>query len=450
MPETALISADAIRILVVDDEPVIRRTLGLCLEGEGYGVKTVGSIREALDQAALQYHDVAFVDLRLGLESGLDLVPALLRINPGMRIIMITAHASIENAVEAMRQGAFDYLPKPFGPVEAVLMAKKAVQARYAEAPPKPNSEPDLTLDSASPALQRVFEQARIAAASDATLLIRGETGTGKGVLARAIHAWSPRKDGPFAVVSCPAIPLELLESELFGHVQGAFTGAHREQIGRVAQARGGTLFLDEVGDLPLALQTKMLRFIQDHEYERVGDPVTRKADVRVLTATHVDLKQAVAEGRFREDLYYRLNVIEVVLPPLRERREDVPSLAQRILEKFSQEYQRPVGGFSAEAKVFLEGYPWPGNLRELSNAIERAVILSTGKEVGWESLPADLRPHQDGLWIGAPISLKTLEETHIRRIVATGKSMEECARILGIDVVTLWRKRKKYGLLFD
>jgi NtrC-family two-component system response regulator AlgB len=448
MPEPALISAEPTRILVVDDEPVIRRTLSLCLEGEGYGVKAVASSKEALDQVALQYYEAAFVDLRLGLESGLDLVPALLRANPGIRIVMITAHASIENAVEAMKQGVFDYLPKPFGPVEAALMAKKAVQARYAEGkPPKSPGTQDFDLESKSPVLQKALAHARIAAASDATVLIRGETGSGKGVLARAIHAWSPRQNGPFAVVSCPAIPAELLESELFGHVQGAFTGAHREQVGRVAQARGGTLFLDEIGDLPMALQTKMLRFIQDHEYERVGDPVTRKADVRVLAATHVDLKAAVAEGRFREDLYYRLNVIEVFLPALRERREDVPFLAQRMLERFAQEYQKPVTRFSPEAMAFLDTYPWPGNLRELSNAVERAVILCSGDQAGWENLPVELQPKSSEPWIGAPISLETLEETHIRRMVATVKPLEECARILGIDVATLWRKRRKYGI---
>ena len=295
--------------------------------------------------------------------------------------------------------------------------------------------------------MHAVFDLARKAACSDATILIRGETGTGKGVLARAIHRWSARRAGRFSVVSCPSIPTELLESELFGHRQGSFTGAHREHDGRVAQAAGGTLLLDEIGDLPLALQPKLLRFIQDHEYERLGESITRMADVRVVTATHLDLKAGVNAGRFREDLYYRLNVVEIVLPPLRDRREDILRLAQGMLTQIAAINRQPVLRFSAKAQRRLKAYPWPGNLRELSNAVEKAVIFSSGPEAEWAhpSLGLATRALEPGL--GDDISLEKLEEIHIRRLLAIHRSAELTAEILGIDVSTLWRKRKRYKI---
>ena len=440
-------------ILVVDDEATIRRTMTLCLQAEGYRLQEAASAREALAEADRQYFDAAFVDIRLGTQSGMDLIPGLLERNPGIRIVMITAYATVQSAVEAVKLGAFDYLPKPFDPPEVALMAKRAVQARRerARAAELARSEKGMDLESAAPAVQKALALARQAAASDATILIRGETGTGKGVLARAIHAWSGRRERPFGVVSCPAIPTELLESELFGHAQGSFTGAHREQVGRVAQAAGGTLFLDEIGDLPMQLQPKILRFIQDHEYERLGEAATRKADVRVLAATHIDLKSAVAAGRFREDLYYRLNVIEIDLPPLRERREDILPLARRMLANFAAENKRDITGFTEESQAALAAHDWPGNLRELSNAMERAAILTQGSLVSWErpgtGAPGTGQAQPDP---GADLTLDALEERHIRRVLAAAKPLEESARILGIDVATLWRKRKKYGLLSE
>jgi NtrC-family two-component system response regulator AlgB len=449
MVDPALLNAPPANVLVVDDEVSIRRTLALCLESEGYNVFSAGSVKEALDEAARQYIDLAFVDLRLGGHSGLDLIPELLAANPGARVILITAYGGIETAVQAIKRGAFDYLPKPFEPDQVLLMAKRALHTRLEELRMDELDRHGLKADliSRAPAVQKAMALARQAAASDATILIRGETGTGKGVLARAIHAWSARSNGPFAVVSCPSIPTELLESELFGHLQGSFTGAHREQVGRVAQAAGGTLFLDEIGDLPLPLQPKILRFIQDHEYERLGDSLTRKADVRVVAATHIDLKAGVLEGRFREDLYYRLNVIEILLPPLRERRDDILPLAQKMLERFALENNRPVVRFNAEAEDFMLAYGWPGNLRELSNAVEKAVIFSNGPEASWVHQASDLRPRTEEQRIGDAISLEKLEESHIRRILSVHKSLETSASILGIDVSTLWRKRKKYGI---
>jgi NtrC-family two-component system response regulator AlgB len=266
-------------------------------------------------------------------------------------------------------------------------------------------------------------------------------------VLAKSIHAWSPRAHKPLGIVSCPALSPELLESELFGHVKGAFTGAVRDNPGRIAACEGGTLLLDEIGDLPLSLQPKLLRFIQDHEFERVGDPHTRKADVRILAATNADLEQAVREGRFREDLYYRLNVIPVDLPPLRERPEDVELLAQTMLGFFAAQNHKTFRGFSEGAMSALRGYAWPGNIRELRNVVERAAILCPGEAVGVEHLPQSISPRPPAVQIGDRVPLAQIEETHIRRVLAETKSLQDAAEVLGIDQATLWRKRKQYGI---
>jgi len=282
---------------------------------------------------------------------------------------------------------------------------------------------------------------------SDATILLRGESGTGKTVLGRAIHSWSHRAGKPIGIVSCPSFSSELLESELFGHIKGAFTGAVRDNPGRIAACEGGTLLLDEIGDLPLTLQPKLLRFLQDKEYERVGDYTTRKANVRIITATNVDIEKAVKDGRFREDLFYRLNVIQIEIPPLRERPDDIPGLAERLLAFYGRNNHRSFTGFTEEALQALRDHYWPGNVRELSNVIERAAILCQADRVGLECLPANLLPSDSSSNIGDPITLEKIEEQHIRRILATTKSLQEAADILGIDQATLWRRRKKYGI---
>ena len=335
------------------------------------------------------------MDLRLGTDSGLDLIPRMIAESPWIKIVVITAHAAVETAVEAMKLGATDYLPKPFTPAQVRLVVERAATLRRLEQRVAGlqgalgEQDSSIQLTTASPVMRAAVELARQVAASDATILLRGESGTGKGMLARAIHGWSDRAAKPMATISCPALSAQLLESELFGHVKGAFTGAVRDNPGRIAGSEGGTLFLDEIGDLPLELQPKLLRFVQDREYERVGDSVTRRADVRVITATNVDLEIAVREGRFREDLLYRINVIQIDLPPLRERPEDIMPLAETLLRFFSR--RRPILGFTDDAATALKTYGWPGNVRELRNAIERSVILCRGDQIGVEQLPGGL-----------------------------------------------------------
>ncbi len=441
-----------LHVLVVDDEATIRRTMSVFLETFGYRASAVGTFQEAVAAANRQSYDVAFVDLRLGASDGMDLIPALLSSSPWLKVIVMTAYASIDTAVEAMRRGASDYIPKPFTPDQARLALEKAAQVRLLEQrldglqEDLRRSNPEVNLSTRAPAMQRMLDMARQVAESDVTVLVRGESGTGKGIIARAIHGWSPRADKPFGVVSCPSIPADLLESELFGHVKGAFTGAVRDNPGRVAACQGGTLFLDEVGDLPPALQPKLLRFIQDRDYERVGDHRTRTADVRIVAATNISLEHAVKEGTFREDLFYRLNVVQLDLPPLRERREDIVPLAEHLLAFFGRARNRRFDGFAGDAKEALRLHDWPGNLRELRNAVERATIFAAPGLIGPDHLPESLTPrHHPPAPTG--LTLQEIEEWHIRRVLASSKTLQEAAATLGIDQATLWRKRKLYTL---
>jgi len=442
-----------LHILVVDDEANIRKTLSLCLEAEGQRVTAVSSFQDALAEASRKSYEVAFVDLRLGTDDGLDLIPALLATTPWLKIIVITVYASIDTAVEAMRRGATDYIPKPFTPAQIKLALRKVFEMRSLEQRVATLQEalgrvhPEIDFASTSPVMQKAVNLARQVASSEATILLRGESGTGKTVLARAIHSWSPRASKPISIISCPSFSSELLESELFGYIKGAFTGAVQDNPGRIAACEGGTLFLDEISDLPLSLQPKLLRFLQDKEYERVGDSLTRKADVRIIAATNINLEKAVQEGRFREDLFYRLNVIQIEIPPLRERPDDVLTLAEGLLAFFGRVNHRSYIGFTKEALEALVRCHWPGNVRELSNVIERAAILCRSNQVGLECFPANLMTGDSSPKIGDPVTIEKIEEQHIRRVLANTKSLQEAADILGIDQATLWRRRKKYGI---
>jgi two-component system, NtrC family, response regulator AlgB len=445
-------SPQSLNILVVDDEINIRKTLAISLELDGHHVTAVSNARDAVAEAGKKSHDLAFVDLRLGLDDGLNLIPELLAQSPWMRIVIITAHGSIDSAVETMKRGASDYLTKPFTPGQVKLVVERVARLRTLELQVadleeivgQSKGEPILKTDN--PAMQRAISLARQVAASETTVLIRGESGTGKGVIARAIHVWSNRAERPMSTISCPTLSPQLLESELFGHARGAFTGAIRDNIGRIAACDGGILFLDEIGDLPLELQPKLLRFLQDREYERVGESRTRRADVRVIAATHVDLESAVRAGKFREDLLYRIKVIQLDLPPLRDRLEDLPMLAERFLSETRG--GKPIASFTPEAIEALKQYRWPGNLRELHNVIERAVFLCQNHLIGVGHLPTEFSgtaPTSEE--VGDAISLDKLEEMHIRRVLAKSKSLEEAAKVLGIDLATLYRRRRKYGI---
>jgi two-component system, NtrC family, response regulator AlgB len=442
-------------VLLIDDEQALRKSLRLALETMHHQVSETENSAQARDLLGQTLFDVAFLDVRLGNESGLDVLPSLLRLAPGLAVVVITAYATIDTAVEAMRRGAADYLPKPFTPGQIRVVLDRVDRVRRLQSHVVELEEqirsvvPEADLRTRDTVMRQALDLAFKAAATDASILLRGESGTGKGVLARAIHARSPRAAAPFITVHCPSLSAELLESELFGHVRGAFTGAVRDTDGKVAAAEGGTLFLDEIGDLPLVLQPKLLRLLQEKRYERVGDVRTRACDVRIVSATSRKLEAAAAAGTFREDLLYRLNVIEVEMPPLRQRRDDILPVAEHLLRFFGDAARNGVRGFTKEAQLALLRHPWPGNVRELRNAIERGVILATAPEIGLAELPAQIGASAPGTGaeVGAAVSLEQLEAEHIRRILASAPSMEQAAAILGIDPSTLYRKRRRYGL---
>ncbi len=443
------------RVLVVDDEKNIRTTLSVCLESMGSTVVAVAGASAAIDALAREHFDIAFVDLRLGGDSGLELIPRLLEASPALAIVVMTAYATYDTAVEAVRRGASDYIPKPFTPAQIRHIVERVEERRALAARVQHLEEtlagvaPDVELAVSAPRMQAVIETLSRAAASDAAVLLRGENGTGKGVAARLLHARSGRHGRPLVTVNCPTLSEELLASELFGHVRGSFTGAIKDQEGRVESAEGGTLFLDEIGEVPLALQAKLLRFLQDHEFERLGDNRTRRADVRVVAATNRDLEADVKAGRFREDLFFRLSVIEVRLPPLRERREDILPLARRFLDFFAAQLRRPAPELSPAAAQLLLEYAWPGNVRELRNAIERAVILWPAQVIEPGAFPERMAPATAGAppgpRLGGDFTLEDVEREHVLRVIARTATLDEAAAILGIDASTLWRKRKKY-----
>ena len=440
-------------MLVIDDEKNIRATLSLCLEQMGCAVTAVSTPEAALSALGQQPCDLAFLDLRLGDSNGLDLIPKLLAVDAGLQVIVITAYATIDTAVDAIKRGAADYLPKPFTPqqirhVVDQSMKQRDLRTRVSDLEGRlQEAMPAIDLETDSVKIRSILEVASKAAASDVPVLLRGESGTGKSVLARMIHSMSSRNSHSFVVVNCPTLSEELLASELFGHAKGSFTGAVRDQAGRVESAEGGTLFLDEIGEITPSLQAKLLRFLEDKEFERVGENKTRRADVRTVAATNRDLEDHVRKGLFREDLLYRLNVIDLQMPPLRERPEDILRLARRFLLFFAKAARRHAPELSKASENALVAYAWPGNIRELRNAIERAVILWPAQIIEPEAFPAQIASHalSRSPELGSNFSLEEIEREHIRRVVAKTPTLEDAAAILKIDASTLWRKRKKY-----
>ncbi len=439
-------------VLIVDDEKNIRSHLATYVRGLGHRAETADGAATALDVLERLEPDVVFSDVRMAGMDGVELLREIRRRRPEAVVVLMTAYATVRGAVEAMREGAYDYLVKPFDLDEVGLLLERVLEVRTLR---RENRElrravdaPAL-LDSSNPAMRRVLHTARQAAGSDATILLTGESGTGKNVLAAAIHGWSPRGAGPFVVVSCTTLSEHLLESELFGHVKGAFTGAWKDHPGRLETARGGTVFLDEVGELPTDLQGKLLRFLEEHRFERVGDTGTREVDVRIVSATNRNLAAQVQAGRFRQDLFYRLDVIGLALPPLRERPEDVPTLIDHLLTTLCARHRRPAMRLDPDARTALLVYPWPGNVRELLNALERALVLSTGDTLRRDDLPDHLLAPAPAVPEAAAgsLSLEELERRQVQAVLAQSATLEEAAARLGINPTTLWRKRRRWGL---
>lgn len=453
MPEPS--AAPTGRILAIDDDRDLLENFRLCLESSGYRVHAAPSLQEGMKLAATQPFHVCLLDRSIGADSGMDALPRLRELAPHMRVIMVTGHSRVDDAVRAISEGAADYLVKPCSPEQLrVAVARQMDTMRMLDRLERLERDlPDerASASSKSPAMERVLQLAQQVARTDANVLLLGESGTGKGVLANALHDWSARADAPLATINCPSLSAELLESELFGHAKGSFTGATQSTQGRVSNADGGTLFLDEVGDFPLPLQPKLLRFIQDKEYERVGDPTTRRADVRIVSATNRDLESMVREGTFRLDLLYRLNVISLMLPPLRERLEDLEDLALGFVGRYARNYHLHAARIAPSALARMRAYPWPGNVRELQNVIERAVILCAGEEIGIEHLSlgavAAANDPAPPAAAGAAITLDELERRHIEAVLSSSDTLDAAARTLGIDSSTLYRKRKAYGL---
>jgi NtrC-family two-component system response regulator AlgB len=447
--------------LVIDDDAGIRQSIRLCLEVSGarvLGVATAEAALEALDRGRF---DVVFLDLWLGSDSGLAVLPEIVRRQPGVGVIVVTAYASIESAVEAVRAGAADYLPKPFSPDQVRLAAERVLSTRrlkreVAELQSQVQvTEGEITLETRSEQFSTFMQTAARVAAADCVVLLQGESGTGKNILARWLRANSPRKEQPFVTVHCPLLSGDLMTSALFGYRKGAFTGATADTPGKVEEAEHGTLFLDEVAELTPDAQSRLLRFLNDRTYERLGDTKERQADVRLIAATNRALEDAIREGRFRDDLYFRLNVVTLYLPPLRERPEDVLPLAYHYLRVFGTRQGRRSLSFSPTCEQAIGSYPWPGNLRELRNAIERAVILAPRDtvEAADLGLPAEVSALSPGggtggtPLLGGDYALEEIEREHIARVLARVASTEASARLLGIDPTTLQRKRKRYGL---
>jgi NtrC-family two-component system response regulator AlgB len=435
-------------VLVVDDEPNILKTLKIGLETIGLKVEGFLNPADALDSLEDGKYNIAFIDLMMQPIDGMQLLKEIRAKSPVTTCVIITAHGSIDSAVEAIKGGAFDFLQKPFDLKELQLFAEKVLEHHKLQNEVNDlrlqlaAAQPESNIITRNPLMRHQVEFAKQVADSLLTVLIEGESGTGKELVAQYIHSQSNRSNKPFIKINSAALPENLLESELFGHVKGSFTGAFKDREGRFDAANGGTIFLDEIADIPPTSQAKLLRFIQYREFERIGENITRKVDVRVIAATNRKLSESLRDGSFREDLYYRLNAIRISLPPLRERAEDILLLIHHFLKKFSPEVSVEI---SQEALKLLTTYSWPGNIRELENVMERAVLLAKQKIIEVSHLPTELQnPEQTKAGL---LSLEDVERQHISRVLKVVKDLDEASKVLEIDPATLWRKRKKYGI---
>ncbi len=443
------------RVLVIDDEPSVRKTLTLVLQSAGYEVAVASDGEAGVELARRSPPGLVITDVQLGGIDGLAVTRALTQEVPSTPIIVMTGHASVENAVAAMQAGAVDYLIKPVSPSQVRHAVEKALAStqmlsELAESRRMAGRRTHIRFESQNPAMRAILSQVEHVASTAATLLILGETGTGKSVLARHIHEISGRCHLPFVTVQCAVISPSLIESELFGHKKGAFTGAQQAHAGLIETAGAGTLFLDEIGDLAPELQGKLLRLLEEREYVRVGDTVPRRTDARIIAATHRDLKQAVKAGRFREDLYYRLSVLVLRMPALRERREDILELARGIVHELGLRHRGVSMAMSPDLESALLAYSWAGNLRELVNVLERVVILARGTTLGVDLLPEEL---QDGLrrrpeTVLGEETLEAAERRHLISVLARHPTLDSAAKALGVDPSTLYRKRERHGLL--
>jgi len=440
-----------VKVLVVDDEAIVRESLRDWLIDVGYQVFTAENGPKALEIIERERLGIVIADLVMPGMDGIEMMKRAREIQPDIEVIIITAYASIPTAIAAMKEGAYDYIEKPFCPERAELLIKKLAQHQelvVENLSLRQRLEDHYRFENIitkSSKMQRMIELIKVVAKSNATVLITGESGTGKELVARAIHSQSHRQSKPFVAVSCAALPESLLESELFGHEKGSFTGAYARKKGKFEFANGGTLFLDEVGEMSANIQVHLLRVLEEKEFSRVGGNEPIKVDVRVVSATNKDLRKAIEKGEFREDLYYRLNVVPIELPPLRERKEDIPLLAQHFLNKFALENKKEVSEFSPEATEFLLGYDWPGNVRELENAIERAAILAKDSLITIADLP------QENMSLARSTmpekNLREVEKEHILDVLGeTGGNYSEAARLLGITRMTLYKKAREYS----
>jgi len=442
------------KILLIDDDRNILTTLKIHLEDTGMKILLAETGKKGLELFKQEKPEVVFLDLKLPDTDGLQVLGEIVRSEIKAYVVIITAYATIDTAVQAIKMGAFDYLPKPFTPEQIThhmqMMAK--VHLLESEVETLKNQLKGIIREGDFITRNRnarsVLKMARKVADTDASVLISGESGTGKGVLAGLIHTWSPRCSGPFVSVDCTALQENLLESNLFGHVKGAFTGAVQNKKGKLELAKGGTVFLDEVSEMSGAVQGKLLHFLQHKEFERLGDTQMIRVDARIIAATNRDLEELVQENMFRQDLFFRLNVIELFLPPLRERPEDIPLIAEHYLTQFATVNNKQMKGISDQVLKSFRSYPWPGNVRELINVIERGTILSQKDRLTIEDLP----PHIIHYKPRTPSTRKMqtiaeAEKSHIKDVLLHTASIEEAARVLGIDPATLWRKRKKYQI---